>query len=183
MAQTGTSTNPSTKSDYLVTGMFHDRDSAERAYSGVTSRGYNKDDVDLVMSDKTRDKHFASSNAGDTVLGTKAAQGAGVGGAIGGAVGAVAAVVAAVSTIAIPGVGLVVAGPIAAALAGGGAGAAAGGLVGALVGAGMPEERIKLYESGIKEGGIMMGVRARNADDAEYIEREWKSSKGQNVYR
>ena len=183
MAQTGTTTTPSTKGDYLVTGMFHDRDSAERAYSGVTGRGYDKNDVDLVMSDKTRDKHFASTNGDDTVLGTKAAQGAGVGGAIGGAVGAVAAVVAAVGTIAIPGLGLVVAGPIAAALAGGGAGAAAGGLVGALVGAGMPEERIKRYENGIKEGGIMMGVRARNADDADYIEREWKANKGQDIYR
>lgn len=183
MDQTRTTTNPSTKADYLVTGMFHDRDSAERAYSGVTSRGYNKDDVDLVMSDKTRDKHFASPSGDDTVLGTKAAQGAGVGGAIGGALGAVAAIVAAVGTIAVPGVGLIVAGPIAAALAGGGAGAAAGGLVGALVGSGMPEERIKLYETGIKEGGIMMGVKARNAEDADFIEREWKSNKGQDIYR
>ena len=103
--------------------------------------------------------------------------------AIGGVVGAVAAVVAAAGTIAVPGLGLVVAGPIAAALAGGGAGAATGGLVGALVGSGMPEERIKLYESGIKEGGIMMGVRAKNADDADYIEREWKSNQGENIYR
>ena len=90
---------------------------------------------------------------------------------------------AAVGTIAVPGVGLIVAGPIAAALAGGGAGAAAGGLVGALVGSGMPEERIKLYETGIKEGGIMMGVKARNAEDADFIEREWKTNKGQDIYR
>ena len=186
MVQTTTSTNTgNTKNDYLVTGMFHDRDSAERAYEGAASRGYDKDDVDLVMSDETRDKHFAGHTQGsETVLGTKAAQGAGVGGAIGGAVGAVAAVVAAVGTsIAIPGLGLVVAGPIAAALAGGGAGAATGGLVGALVGAGMPEERIERYQTGIKEGGIMMGVRARNADDADYIEREWKTNKGQDIYR
>ena len=176
MEQTGTMSNSGNKGNYLVTGMFHDRDSAERAYSGVTSRGYDKDDVDLIMSDKTRDKHFASASGDDTVLGTKAAQGAGVGGAIGGVVGAV-------GTVAVPGLGLVVAGPIAAALAGGGAGAATGGLVGALVGSGMPEERIKLYESGIKEGGIMMGVRARNADDADYIEREWKSNQGQDIYR
>ena len=174
-----------TKSDYLVTGMFSDRESAERAYAGVASRGYGNDDVDLVMSDKTRDRYFGSdAKHQETVLGTKAAQGAGVGGAIGGAVGAVAAVVAAVGTsIAIPGLGLVVAGPIAAALAGGGAGAATGGLVGALVGAGMPEERISHYENKIKDGGIMMGVRARNVEDADYIERDWQSNKGQDIYR
>jgi hypothetical protein len=51
---------------------------------------------------------------------------------------------------------LLVAGPIAAALAGAGAGAVAGGAIGALVGAGIPEERVKEYESGLKEGGIVM---------------------------
>ena len=171
------------KGDYLVTGLFHDRSSAERAYDTATSRGYTNNEVNLVMSDEARKRHFADNDS-ETELGTKAAKGAGVGGAIGGAVGAVAAVVAAVgSSIAIPGLGIVVAGPIAAALAGGGAGAATGGLIGALVGAGMPEERIKRYETGIKEGGILMGVKARNAADADYIERDWRTNSGQDVYR
>lgn len=166
----------------LVTGLFNDRPSAERAYNSVTARGYENDDVNLVMSDDTRKRHF-STDGTETELGNKAAKGAGVGGAIGGTVGAIAGVVAAVTTIAIPGIGLIVAGPLAAALAGGGAGAAAGGLVGALVGAGIPEERVKHYEAGIKDGGILMGVKARNAADAEYFERDWKTNRGQHVYR
>ena len=32
----------------MLTGMFRDRDSAERAYSCVTQRGYTKDDVTLL---------------------------------------------------------------------------------------------------------------------------------------
>jgi hypothetical protein len=44
-----------------------------------------------------------------------------------------------------------VAGPIAAALAGAGAGSVAGGIIGGLVGAGIPEERARLYESGLKD--------------------------------
>ena len=36
-----------------VTGLFRDRDSAERAYQSLTDRGYSKDDVNLVMSDET----------------------------------------------------------------------------------------------------------------------------------
>ena len=167
----------------LVTGLFNDRPSAERAYGSVTSRGYTKDDVNLVMSDATRKTHF-SEDGTETELGTKAAKGAGVGGAIGGTVGAIAAAVAAVgSSLVIPGLGLVVAGPLAAALAGGGAGAATGGLIGALVGAGIPEERVKHYEDGIKKGGILMGVKARNPDDAEYFERDWKTNQGEHVYR
>lgn len=166
----------------IVTGLFNDRDSAERAYQSVSSRGYANDDVNLVMSDETRNKHFSKRDA-STELGTKAAEGAGVGGAIGGTLGAIAAAVAAVGTsIAIPGLGLVIAGPLAAGLAGAGAGGAAGGLVGALIGWGIPEERVKRYESGIKNGGILMGVKARSDDDAKYFQQEWQRNKGTEVY-
>jgi hypothetical protein len=165
-----------------VTGTFRDRDSAERAYSSLTSRGYAQDDVNLLMSDDTRKRHFSDDT--DSGLGSKALEGAGAGGAIGGTIGAVLAALAAVGTsIAIPGLGIVIAGPIAAALAGAGAGAATGGLIGALVGAGIPEDRAKLYEQDIKNGGIVMGVNPRTPEDAEYFEREWKSYRGENVYR
>ena len=162
----------------LVTGLFPDRDSAERAYSSVASRGYDRDDVNLVMSDETRQRHFSPDAIANTELGTKAAEGAGIGGAIGGTVGAIAAAVAAVV---LPGRGLVIAGPIAAALAGAGAGGAAGGLVGALIGWGIPEERIAEYESGIREGGILMGVRPRNDDDALAFQNSWRDANGQLI--
>ena len=166
----------------LVTGLFRDRDSAERAYQSVAERGYGKDDVSLVMSDDTRKRHFTSDGR-ETELGSKAAEGAGIGGAIGGTLGAIAAAIAAVGTsIAIPGLGLVVAGPIAAALAGAGAGAATGGLVGALIGWGIPEERIKEYETGIKEGGILMGVKPRNPEDAAYFQKNWRDYRGESIY-
>ena len=116
-------------------------------------------------------------------IGSKAAEGAGVGGAIGGTIGAIAAAVAAVGTsIALPGLGLVIAGPIAAAIAGAGAGAAGGGLIGALVGWNMPEERVKEYEEGMKNGGILLGLRTRDSADAEHLQSAWKSNRGQNVY-
>ena len=159
----------------LVTGLFPDRDSAERAYSSVAARGYDRDDVNLVMSDETRQRHFGPDAVVATELGTKAAEGAGIGGAI-------AAAVAAVGTsLVLPGLGLVIAGPIAAALAGAGAGGAAGGLVGALIGWGIPEERIAEYESGIRDGGILMGVRPHSADDALAFESSWRDANGQLI--
>jgi hypothetical protein len=168
----------------MVTGLFRDRESAERAYGALPARGYGQDDVNVVMSEDTRKRHFASDAAVTTELGTKAAEGAGVGGAIGGTIGAIAGALAAVGTsIAIPGLGLVIAGPAAAAIAGAGAGSIGGGLLGALIGWGIPEERIKHYESGIKDGGIVMGVRPRSDEDAEYIEREWRNNRGEHVYR
>ncbi|HYD93903.1 MAG TPA: hypothetical protein VEC01_01160 [Noviherbaspirillum sp.] len=169
----------------MVTGLFYDRDSAERAYRSVSDRGYGNDDLNLVMSDETRQKHFAG-DAGNatTELGNKAAEGAGIGGALGGTLGAALAAIAATgASVALPGLGLVIAGPLAAAAAGAGAGAATGGLLGALIGWGVPEERVKRYESGLKEGGILMGVKTRSDDDAAHFEEEWRRHNGQQIYR
>jgi hypothetical protein len=172
-----------TKRAGMVTGLFNDRESAERAYGSLTSRGYTQDDVNLMMSDETRNKHFAVDNR-ETELGSKALEGAGTGAAIGGTVGATLAAIAAIgTTLALPGLGLLIAGPLAAALAGAGAGGATGGLVGLLIGAGIPEERVKRYEEGIKKGGILMGVTPRNPEDADYFEQDWKANRGEDVYR
>ena len=173
------------KENPMLTGLFRDRDSAERAYQSVSDRGYTRDDVNLVMSDETRQRHFTGTTAGrETELGSKAAEGAGIGGAIGGSLGAIAAAIAAVgTTIALPGLGLVIAGPLAAAIAGAGAGAATGGIVGALIGWGIPEERVKEYDEGIRGGGILMAVRPKNDADADYFESSWKSHRGEHVYR
>lgn len=167
----------------LMTGLFPDRESAELGYNTLSNRGYSKDDVNVVMSEDTKKRHFTSAGT-ETELGNKAAEGAGVGGAIGGTLGAIAAAIAAVGTsIVLPGLGLVIAGPLAAAIAGAGAGAATGGIVGALVGWNLPEERVKKYDEAIRKGGILMGVRPRNDQDAAYFENEWKTNRAQDVYR
>lgn len=167
----------------MLTGMFHDRNSAERAWQSLSERGYTRDDVSLVMSDEARRRHFSGSDGASTELGNKAAEGAGIGGGIGGALGAALAAIAATGTsIAVPGLGLVVAGPIAAALAGAGAGAATGGILGGLIGAGIPEERVKRYESGLKQGGILMGVQPRSQEDAAHLAQHWRGSNGSDIW-
>jgi hypothetical protein len=167
----------------MLTGMFRDRDSAERAYSSLSSRGYSKDDVNIMMSDETRNRHFGEDTP-SSELGDKALEGAGAGSAIGGTIGATLAAIAAIGTnVVLPGLGLVVAGPLAAALAGAGAGGLTGGLIGALVGSGIPEDRAKEYDEGIRNGGIVMGVNPRNDDDATYFENEWRNSGGNSIYR
>ena len=183
---TGSTAGSTTGSSNMVTGLFPDRTSAEAAYNAAHARGYSKDDVNLVMSEDTRKRHFSGDSAmgKETELGNKAAEGAGIGGAIGGTIGAVLAGIAAVGTsIALPGLGLVIAGPLAAAAAGAGAGAAGGGLLGALIGWNIPEERVKEYEEGVKNGGILMGVKTRNDEDATHFQDEWKRTGGQNIYR
>ena len=149
----------------LVTGLFKTRVAAEAAVDAIVKRGYTRDDISVLMSDSTKSKEFAVDTR------THAVDGAGIGGAVGGAVGAVLAALVAVGTsIALPGIGLVIAGPIAAALAGAGAGGATGGLIGALIGAGIPEHRAKVYDAGLRSGGILLGVEAKSAEDADKLE-------------
>jgi hypothetical protein len=174
--------NVPTKNQTWLTGMFADRDSAERAYNSLSKKGYTKDDINILMSDETRKKHFINDDK-KTELGNKALEGAGKGTAIGGTVGAIAGVIAAIgSNIVFPGLGLIIAGPLAAGLAGAGAGGITGGLIGALVGAGIPEERAKVYESGVKSGKIVMGVKPKSEEDAKIFQDEWKNNKGEEVY-
>jgi len=163
----------------MLTGMFSDRESTENAYNELQKRGYTKDDINLVMSDETRNKHFSK---GETEIGSKALEGAGTGSAIGGVVGAAIGVIAAIGTsLVIPGLGLIIAGPLAAVLAGAGAGGVTGGLVGALIGSGMPEERARLYESGVNNGKIVMGVHPRNDEDVKYFQTDWNSKKTEDI--
>ena len=162
-----------TTTDTLMTGMFRDRESADRAYTAIQLRGYSSKEIYLLMSEDTKTRHF-SGGTHTTNIGNKAMEGAGTGGAIGLTIGAIAAAIAVVgTTIIIPPLGLVIAGPLVAAAAGAGAGGIAGGLLGALIGAGIPKERAVVYEQGIKEGNIVIGFHPRNEADAEYIENEW----------
>ena len=134
----------------LVTGLFKTRVAAEAAVDAIIKRGYTRDDISVLMSDATKSKEFAIET------GSRAGEGAGIGGAVGGAVGAVIAALAAVGTnIALPGLGLVVAGP----------------LVAALAGAGIPEHRAKVYDASLRAGGILIGIEAKTDEEAEALEK------------
>jgi uncharacterized protein YjbJ (UPF0337 family) len=176
----------------LVTGLYESPEHAGRAYQDLTTRhGYTSEDVSVLMSDETRARHFGSAEPGREFedatsheSGSKAAEGAGIGGATGLGVGAaLGALLAAATSIAIPGLGLVVAGPIAGAIAGAGAGGAAGTIMGALIGAGIPEERAQVYDRGIREGGIVLGTRARDDAHAAELERDFTTYGGRDVLR
>lgn len=166
----------------MLSGLFRDRESAERAYNTLRNRGYTDDDINVIMSDEARDRWFAEDDY-SSELGSKTLEGAGAGSATGGTLGAIIGGIAAIGTnVMLPGLGLVASGPLAAALAGAGAGGLTGGLVGALIGSGIPEERAKYYDEGIRNGGVVIGVNPRASEDAEYFENEWRNYRGEHIY-
>src|SRR5438132_12928875 len=112
----------------LVTGLFKDSESIERAYQCVVKRGYEIGDINVVMSDDTRKRYFSDDREIKTELGRKAAEGGELGGPTGGRIGTLLPALVAGAFL-VPGLGLLVAGPIAVALAAAGHAGLAVGLI------------------------------------------------------
>jgi len=140
-------------------GIYRSRSEVERGIEALRTAGFRAEDVSVLVPENVGTKDFAHEKA------TKAPEGASSGAGTGAVIGGVLGWLAGIGTIAIPGVGpLIAAGPIMAALAGAGVGGAVGGLTGALVGMGIPEYEAKRYEGMIKEGGYLVSVHADNSE-------------------
>jgi len=143
-----------------VFGIYASADQAERAVDRLIEDGFPSGDVSVLMPDTRSTREFAHHKD------TKAPEGTAAGVTAGGVVGGALGVLAGLGTLAIPGLGpLLAAGPIVAGLAGLGAGGAVGGLIGALVGMGIPEYEARRYEGHVKDGGILLSVHCESPGD------------------
>lgn len=143
----------------LVTGLFQTEAAAEEAVAHLKEIGYAENELSVIVKDRRTVEYFAVE------MGSPTMEGVGTGATIGGTVGAVLGLLA-IGSIALPGVGMLVAGPLAGMLAGAGAGGMAGSLLGLLVGAGIPEEVAPYYEQGLTTGGVVVTVAPHpNEDD------------------
>ena len=175
-------TKPQADDSRHVTAVFSSADAAERGYRAAKALGYDDADINVVTSDATRDKLLA--DVGHPNLSNDAAErkenpakGADLGGPTGGTLGTIAPVIAAVgAAVLVP--GLVFAGPIAIALTAAGAVGVAGGLIGALKDWGIPQDRVKEYESAVRKGAILIGVKTRSDEDARKLEQQWRADGG-----
>src|SRR5690606_33937912 len=86
------------------------------------------------------------------------------GAATGGVLGGIVGLLVGAAAITIPGIGIVVAGPLAAALGGAGLGAITGGIAGALTSIGVEEDEAQHYQSRYEEGDILIVVAANGRE-------------------
>ncbi|MGH7490138.1 MAG: hypothetical protein ACREMY_31705, partial [bacterium] len=147
-----------------VIGIFDNSPQAHAAVEQMVNAGIDREQISLVRRDADHEKI-----QDDT---TKPAGGVGKGAGVGAALGGVGGLIAGIAGLAIPGIGRIQAArPIAAAiggaLAGAGLGAAAGGLIGALTDMGVPEDEAKHYEDQVRQGKVLVTVRADNDNEAD----------------
>jgi hypothetical protein len=154
----------------IVTGVFRSRDAAEKAVSQLRSLGIPDNRIGTVSPSSAPERLEKGVPVTDTEdPGMGKAMGAAVGGAMGAAGGATLGL--AVASLAIPGVGPVVAfGMIGAALLGL-VGAAAGSAVGDTVeeelGEGIPHEDVFVYEDALRHGKSIVITSMEDEDQAD----------------
>src|SRR5438552_5269404 len=149
---------------------------AENIVDGLRAAGFSNNDISVLFPDKEGTRDFAHEQ--HTKAPEGAATGAGTGGVLGGALGWLVGI----GSLAIPGVGpLIAAGPIMAALSGAAVGAAAGGLTGGLVGLGIPEYEAKRYQERLKEGNVLVSVHSDSSEETDRAKEIFARNGGENI--
>ena len=129
----------------------------------LRSGGFGSTEVSLLAPHNSHDQGLAVEKH------TKSLEGTATGATAGGVLGGVLGLLAGIGTLAIPGLGiLVAAGPLLATLSGMGLGASVGGLAGGLIGIGIPEYEARCYEGHLEKGGILVAV---HCEDNEAVSR------------
>ncbi len=156
-----------------VVALYDRVEEAQQTVRALRDAGFDNKDISMIAADQNEEyaRQLRRRDA-DVMDENKAGEGAAAGAGTGAVLGGLGGLLLGLGALAIPGIGpIVAAGPIAAALAGAGIGAAAGGIVGALVGLGIPEEHANYYAEGVRRGGTLVVVQARDeqADHASSI--------------
>ena len=156
---------------HTITRMYDDYGSATAVVNSLEASGIPHSDISLVANADAHGRYTGSSTGTTTVDHGDTKSGAGTGALLGGVVGGSAGLLAGIGSLAIPGIGpLVAAGWLVATLAGVGVGAATGGLLGALTGAGVDEQEAHVYTEGVRRGGSLVTVRVAETDLARVNE-------------
>jgi uncharacterized membrane protein len=159
-----------------VFGIDKSEEQATRIVNALKEAGFSNDDVSVLLPDRAGSRDFAHEHH------TKAPEGAAAGAVAGGVMAGVLGWLVGIGTIAIPGVGpLIAAGPIMAALSGAAAGGAVGTLAGALVGLGIPEYEAKQYEGKVKNGNILISVHTEDSKERSIAKEIFERAHAEDV--
>lgn len=143
-----------------IAHMYDRFEDAEMVVQELEAAGVPHGDISLVANAQNRGQPGASGTAPAAGDEARTGTGAGTGAALGTAVGGGLGLLAGIGSLAIPGVGPVVAaGWLVATLTGAGIGAASGGLVGTLTGAGVSRDEADVYAEGVRGGGSLVTAR------------------------
>ncbi|WAK03910.1 hypothetical protein [Methylobacter sp. YRD-M1] len=151
-------------------------DQVEHIVSQLKAAGFDNNDISVLLPDKSSEHEFGHEKH------TKSPEGTTIGGTIGLGTGAILGWLAGIGSLAIPGVGpLIAAGPIMGALSGAAVGAATGGLAGALIGLGIPEYEAKRYEGRIQGGNALISVHTETSEARSKVKEIFEEANAEDI--
>ena len=142
-----------------IVGLFDGMAEAKQAAHDLEAAGVAESDISLIAGNEGG--RYAATDEGAQPVITSAGSFVGHDAKVGAEVGGVTGLLIGLTGFMIPGVGwLAGAGWLVATILGAGTGAVIGGLTGALADVGVPEEDAGHYNEGVRQGGILIAVRA-----------------------
>jgi hypothetical protein len=159
-----------------VSAVFFTKDDVEKVYQGLLRLGHTEDNISLLMSDETLNKHANPPNNSnvsdpDTRDAPQDEPKAGVKEMI------ASAIISFTSMISLPGLGI----SISRKLTGSSPDTAIERSIGSIIATKIPGEHCETYETGLKEGGIIISVDPKNRAERDAIIREFRSNNGQDI--
>lgn len=143
----------------IILGLFNNSQDAGQAVTQLKNKGYTKE-ISVLAYDSDYEKNVKE-------IKQDVGEGAATGGVMGALTGALAGILSGITTVTVPGLGLLVGGPLVAVLglAGGTIGTLTGGLVGSLVDLGVSQASAELYDKQIRVGQVVVGVSTSDATE------------------
>jgi hypothetical protein len=138
-----------------VVGLFADGSQAENAIRELRHSGFTADQIGVATQERS-ERPVSSQENGESD------EAATVGALTGGVVGSLLGLL---GSLLIPGVGPILVGGVLASLVGAGLGATTGGIIGALTGIGVSEHDAQHFDAGLRAGGTLVTVSARERTD------------------
>ncbi|AUH74285.1 general stress protein [Legionella sainthelensi] len=141
--------------------IFPNEKTAEKAYKYALECGYTPNDITVIMSENYYKSDLMKQENINTL------ENVGQGGATGAAIGSIlGAIVALGGNLIIPGIGIIIAGPL--------AGLVVGTLMGTLLALGVSETKAQEYAEAIDSGKVILYV---DVIEPSNLEKEWKEIK------
>ncbi|MCE7066175.1 hypothetical protein [Dyadobacter sp. CY326] len=165
-----------------VSAVFFTKNNAENAYRALLRLGHTEDDISLLMSDETLNKH-ANPTQGDVITDSDTAYEPSQDQSKSSAKHMLAdAIISITSMISLPELGI----SISRKLLGRVSGVSNEAIpqketIGSIIATKIPEAHCQTYESGMKEGGIIISVDPKNRAEKDAIIREFRLNEGHDI--
>ncbi|MCE7042453.1 hypothetical protein [Dyadobacter sp. CY312] len=159
----------SSKSVGTVSGVFFTKKDADNAYHNLIQMGHTEDDISVLMSDETLSKNqvYTDEPVDESALSKAANAFTGF-------------IISITSMISLPGVGIAISNTLQRKMPAE-AVSAVTGKQDVMRGSGIPEQHFDSYDSGMREGGIIISVDPRNGKEKKSIIQNFRLNNGTDI--